>query len=133
MSVPNPGRPGSALRSRLARLALAAMVTSVCAFFVGNYAAERELIARRARLQLVWPDLAAFPRGDRELINALAVHCHLAREPLDAVAAARCLRRAASDAAFVAPAGVNAATELRRLLAGRPGTMPGMPAEVPLA
>jgi len=118
---------------QLAWFALAAFVAGLTAWIVGDYANERELVARRARLQLVWPDLAAFPNRDRELLNALALHCHLAREPLNAIASVSCLRRAASDAAFSAPAGIDAPTELRRLLTDHPGAAPAWPAPAPLA
>ena len=129
MAGPDPTRPPRGIGSRLMWPAALAGMALVAALAVSNYATERERVARRARLQLIWPDYLAIPDKDRQLLDALAVHCHLAREPLALADSVNCLRRASTDAAFVAPAGVNAAAELARLLNKRASSAPALPAQ----
>jgi len=132
MAVPDPTRPRRGLGLRLVWPVVIAGIAALAAAIVNDYATERDLVARRARLQLIWPDYLAIPDKDRELLDALAVHCHLAREPLALAPAVECLQRAASDAAFVAPGGINAAAELPRLLGKRSISSPALPVRAQL-
>jgi len=105
-------------------LAIAALVAGLIvtvAAVVTSYAAQRDAIAQRARIELVWPDVLALPANERVFIEAMAEHCHLARRPLTAYAATVCLTEAAADPAFSPKcpklrSGTSPARELARLL-----------------
>lgn len=98
------------------RLIVSAIVLAPLLYFGAQWFGQREAIAVRERLGLIWPHFDSLPTYDRTLLVTLAAQCRLATRPTTEIEVIACLETAAAKPTFrISGNDVDAKAELDRL------------------